>query len=246
MPVTRYDMPSGQSIYYKDGPEYHESQRHTYWTGYDETTGKCSGRVGGISTIAKVGNGDGSSADGLIGWGIKLHKQGIDYRESRDKSMHIGNLAHAVLEQLCEGVEPATATGHQEAVVGWWKATRPTPLYAEAVVYDHKYGFAGRFDLLYGEHAPTLLDLKTGSIRSEAFVQLNLYRLAMRSSGYPVPQRLVLLDTAEDGTWREIDVPVRPEWADAALYVYRNGKDISKHIREALKQPRIAAEIARA
>jgi hypothetical protein len=89
--------------------------------------------------------------------------------------------------------------------------------------------------LFYSSTFSTLLDLKTGSIRPEAFVQLNLYRLAMRASGDAVPERLLLLDTRDDGTWREIEVPIRPEWALDALRVYENGKAIGKALRAATK-----------
>jgi hypothetical protein len=225
--VARHEMPNGAVVYYREAD-------HSYWTGYDN--GQVSGRVPGISTIAKAGNGDTGSLDGLIGWAIKLYKQGIDFKAYREEAAAAGTAVHKVLEKLAKGETVITldeqAVGHVDAVVDWWHTRHPVPRAAEFFVYDPERKFAGQPDLFYDY---TLLDLKTGSIRPEAFVQLNLYRLAMRASGDAVPERLLLLDTRDDGTWREIEVPIRPEWALDALRVYKNGKAIGKALRAATK-----------
>jgi hypothetical protein len=100
------------------------------------------------------------------------------------------------LEDLSKGrTVIARPGGHAEAVIDWWHTRHPDTLDAEFFVYHRELGFAGQPDLLYDwDGFITLLDLKTGSIRPEAFVQLNLYRLAMISGGYPRPSRLLLLD----------------------------------------------------
>jgi hypothetical protein len=221
--VARHEMPNGAVVYYRDAD-------HSYWERYDN--GQVSGRVPGISTIAKAGNGDTGSLDGLIGWAIKLYKQGIDFKAYREEAAAAGTAVHKVLESLAVGQTVIAEPGHAEAVVEWWHTRHPEPRAAEFFVYDPERKFAGQPDLFYGN---TLLDLKTGSIRPEAFVQLNLYRLAMRASGDAVPERLLLLDTKDDGTWREIEVPIRPEWALDAIRVYNNGKAIGKALRAATK-----------
>jgi hypothetical protein len=221
--VARHEMPNGAVVYYRDAD-------HSYWERYDN--GQVSGRIPGISTIAKAGNGDTGSVDGLMGWAIKLYKQGIDFKAKREEAAVAGTAVHKVLESLAHGQTVIAEPGHAEAVVDWWHTHHPEPRAAEFFVYDPERRFAGQPDLFYGT---TLLDLKTGSIRPEAFVQLNLYRLAMRASGDAVPERLLLLDTRDDGTWREIEVPIRPEWALDALRVYNNGKEIGKALRAATK-----------
>jgi hypothetical protein len=221
--VARHEMPNGAVVYYRDAD-------HSYWERYDN--GQVSGRVPGISTIAKAGNGDTGSVDGLMGWAIKLYKQGIDFKAERERSAVAGTVVHKVLESLARGQAVIAEPGHAEAVVEWWHTRHPEPRAAEFFVYDPERKFAGQPDLFYGT---TLLDLKTGSIRPEAFVQLNLYRLAMRASGDAIPERLLLLDTKDDGTWREVEVPIRPEWALDALRVYQNGKAIGKALRAATK-----------
>jgi hypothetical protein len=229
--VARHEMPNGAVVYYRDAD-------HSYWERYDN--GQVSGRVPGISTIAKAGNGDTGSVDGLMGWAIKLYKQGIDFKAKREEAAAAGTAVHKVLESLAtnNAVIYEDAPGHVEAVIDWWHTRHPEPRAAEFFVYDPERKFAGQPDLFYGS---TLLDLKTGSIRPEAFVQLNLYRLAMRNCGYVnylgenTPSRLLLLDTRDDGTWREVEVPIRPEWALDAIRVYENGKAIGKALRAATK-----------
>jgi hypothetical protein len=221
--VARHEMPNGAVVYYRDAD-------HSYWREYEG--GQVKGRIPGISTIAKAGNGDTGSVDGLMGWAIKLYKQGIDFKAERERSAVAGTVVHKVLESLARGQAVIAEPGHAEAVVEWWHTRHPEPRAAEFFVYDPERKFAGQPDLFYGT---TLLDLKTGSIRPEAFVQLNLYRLAMRASGDAIPERLLLLDTKDDGTWREVEVPIRPEWALDALRVYQNGKAIGKALRAATK-----------
>jgi hypothetical protein len=222
--VARHEMPNGAVVYYRDAD-------HSYWERYDN--GQVSGRIPGISTIAKAGNGDTGSVDGLMGWAIKLYKQGIDFKAKREEAAVAGTYVHYVLESLAHRETIYGDLGPQaEAVIDWWHTRHPEPRAAEFFVYDPERKFAGQPDLFYGT---TLLDLKTGSIRPEAFVQLNLYRLAMRASGDAVPERLLLLDTRDDGSWREVEVPIRPEWALDAIRVYNNGKAIGKALRAATK-----------
>jgi hypothetical protein len=224
--VARYEMPNGAVVYYRDAD-------HSYWKGYEG--GQVSGRIPGISTIAKAGNGDTGSVDGLMGWAIKLYKQGIDFKTKREEAAVAGTAVHKVLEDLANDrpvISPPL--GHVDAVVDWWHTVHPEPVEAEFFVYHRELGFAGQPDLFYKHDGIlTLLDLKTGSIRPEAFVQLNLYRLAMYSACFTAPRRLLLLDTKDDGTWREVEVPIRPEWALDAIRVYNNGKEIGKALRAA-------------
>jgi hypothetical protein len=231
--VERHEMPNGSAVYYRDSD-------HSYWKEYDGRSVK--GRVPGISTIAKAGTGDTGSADGLMAWAVKLARQGIDFKAKREESALIGTAVHRILEALANGENIIAYAGgggpdgHVKAVIDWWHTRHPEVREAEFFVYDHARCYAGQPDLFYHDGVvDTLLDLKTGSIRPEAFVQLNLYRLAMGQSGYDLPYRLLLLDTRDDGTWREVEVPIRSDWAWNAAIVHRQGKEIGKALRAATK-----------
>lgn len=67
MSVQRVDLPNGQTIYYRES-------NHSYWSGFDEKTEKCSGRITGVSTVAKALD---TNADPLVTWGSKLTAQGV-------------------------------------------------------------------------------------------------------------------------------------------------------------------------
>lgn len=225
-------MPSGQVVYYRDGDDEPEQMRHTYWRSYVD--GKVSGRVAGATTVAK--NDGKPNVDGLVQWACNLAKDGKDWREERDASAEVGNAAHAVLQTLAEdNLVPPFTDGHQMAVISWFKATRPDPILIESVVYDHERDVAGTPDLLFNPDNPTLIDLKTGSVRNAALVQVNLYKLALRVAGYPVPERLLILDTRADGSWQELEVPVNANWALDALRCHRNGQDMRRALTQARK-----------
>jgi hypothetical protein len=65
--VERVDLPSGETVFYREA-------QHSYWSGFDEATGKCSGRLVGVTTVAKALD---TNADPLITWGAKLEAQGV-------------------------------------------------------------------------------------------------------------------------------------------------------------------------
>lgn len=265
--VSRYRMPNGDACWYWWDPHIYctkPPEDHKSGVCYP----RCPGKIAGASTIAKH---DGSSPDGLLGHyertacaGVALVASGTaetdwlatgetvlqrlneaeltaghDMRRKGD----VGTAAHNVLQHLSEHDEvPPLTGGHEFAVADWWHKTRPEPRYVETVVYDSQHGVAGRFDLMFGEATPTLLDLKTGSIRAAAAIQLQIYRIACRTAGLVVPERLVILDTSDDGSWREIEVPINEGWATAALATYQNGKLINRELTKAKKAARTGSQ----
>src|SRR5690606_22529537 len=98
------------------------------------------------------------------------------------------------------------------------------PIYTESVVYSAEHGFAGRFDLffrrraeegvLFSEPRRSLLDLKTSNWVGPSFaIQLNLYRLGALECGLlEEVDELIVLHVKPDGTFDEIEVPIRPDW----------------------------------
>jgi hypothetical protein len=230
--VEHYIFPSGSEIHYYD-------EGHHWCTKSPEQhvvcNNRCTGRVVGASTLAKN---DGSpGADGLISWALKFADQEGGWVAERDRLGEIGTAAHTVLEHLAEHDEvPPFTGGHDLAVIDWWKKRRPEPIYIEQAIYDAERGYAGRFDLMFGPETPTMLDLKTGSIRAASAIQLNLYALGCRAAGLTVPERLLVLDTSDDGSWAEIEIPINPGWAMAALATYRNGQEIRRVLTQSKKK----------
>lgn len=72
--VTRHQQPDGPEVFYKDGPGLVPAQQHSYWRGYTGD-GSCSGRLAGISTVAK-NDGD-TNNDRLLDWAAELTCEGI-------------------------------------------------------------------------------------------------------------------------------------------------------------------------
>jgi hypothetical protein len=254
-------MPSGDTVYYKPGD-------HSYWQEHKGGE-SCSGRVPGISTIAK--NSGDTNVDGLLNWAARLtcagvaeaagsqldegwlstgetvqgvlERAGATWRQMRDKAGIRGSFSHDVLQNLSEGVTPILRSGWDHAVIDWFKKRRPEVELVEQVVYSPEEPFAGRFDLMaLVEGQRVLLDLKTSKWASNSFaVQLNLYRIAAIRSGFATPQRLMILQVREDGSWTELYVPTRPDWALAALQTYRHGAEIRKALAAARKEAEAVA-----
>jgi hypothetical protein len=249
--VERHELPSGAAIYFK-------VDQHSYWTGYDEDKGTCSGRIGGASTIAK-NNGD-TNTDGLLDWSARLTCEGVAelplggtglfnaeglaanlkesklwWRDIRNAKGSVGTASHDVLETLARGDSPVIRNGYDLAVLNWFSAKHRKCLHAEKVVYSEEHCFAGRFDWMELEDdAVVLKDLKTSKYIGNSFaVQLNLYRLAAKESGYPLAERLAVVQVRDDGAWREVEIPIKPHWATHAIRIAQSGKEISSTLRQA-------------
>ena len=264
--VTRHEMPNGDVCFYRDSD-------HAYWErSLDD--GKCSGRIPGISTVAKCA--DTGSNDGLLDWASKLTVEGaareaslglslddpddikaalawmasgeriwltlqeekLTWRHIRQEAGERGSQSHDILERLANDEDVKPTNGYDSAVIDWWATNAPKPIHVEAVVYSSALSLAGRFDLMaIIEGERWLLDLKTSKWISPAFfAQLNLYHKAACHAGYPRADRLGIIQVRENGTWEQVECPVRPEWALQALDTYLVGKDLQKAVRAAQKQ----------
>lgn len=78
----RCELPNGEVVWYRP-------IAHSYWGDYDEQTSKCSGRMAGVSTVAKALD---NNPDPLVTWGSKLTAQGICELLSPLPADHILNL----------------------------------------------------------------------------------------------------------------------------------------------------------
>ena len=70
--------------------------------------------VPGGSTIANLVNFGG--CDGLIGWGVRLDREGVDYKQARDEAADFGKCFHRAVEQRWRG-EPFDSENYPGAYV---------------------------------------------------------------------------------------------------------------------------------
>lgn len=159
-------------------------------------------RVPGVTTILKA-----LPKDALINWAAnatadyalnnwdelatmppaaRLKKIQDGRYEDRDRAANRGTAVHKLAEQLVRGerVEmPDEIAGHTEAYARFLDEFDVRPVLVEAVVMNHRHGFAGTLDLV--ADFPTLgqrllVDLKTSrsGVFGEAALQLAAYRNA--------------------------------------------------------------------
>lgn len=161
----------------------------------------------------------------------RLRALSLDWESIRDEAAERGTNVHEdMLHALATGEDipdlhelPPDRRGYGQAVMKWWFDHDPKVLQAEQVVLHEEEGFAGRFDLRCEIQGVThLVDLKTsGFIPTKAHAQLAGYDLGAIESGFGPSTCLVIVQVADDGTYRQL--PVRAEHEDflAAVRVYR-------------------------
>lgn len=204
----------------------------------------------GVAEIASLGMGCESPEEILMALdflrsgeaiGEALVESEATWRHVRDRAGTRGTNVHLhALHALASG-QPAPSweemaedeRGYARGVVDWWLDVLPKPLLAETVVADLDLGVAGRFDLvavIRGEHV--LVDAKTGNyVSAPAAVQQAGYIRLIEASGYPRPDRAMLLKLSADGSY--LPVPVAATEADfmIAVKVYERRKALNKEIR---------------
>lgn len=177
----------------------------------------------------------------------RLADLNLDWESIRDEAGAGGTNIHAqVLHALATGGEvpnlddlPPEQRGKGQAVMKWWLDHDPTVLQAEQVVLCEEHGFAGRFDLRCEiQGVIHMVDLKTGGfIPTKAHAQVAGYDLGAIESGFGPSTCLVIVQVAEDGTYRQIPVHATHEDFLAAVRVYR----AAGRIGGAAKRDRVAA-----
>lgn len=153
---------------------------HTIYRTKDET------RVKSVTTI--IGNQLGWSKNGLIGWNVKLMKQGINPYVELKKAGRIGTLAHIMIEQFIkggsvnlDGYSPGEISKAKTAYYGfykWFKDNDVKFLETEMQLVSDKYKFGGTFDAVAVVNGKImLLDWKTtNACHDEFIIQLAAYR----------------------------------------------------------------------
>lgn len=175
--------------------------------------------VEGVSKLLEQDGLKGATVDELKGM---LKARALRPYDLRDSAADRGTNAHDYLEGLAKGLITPTeiladeqADGYARGVARWWTERQPQPLASEVVVRSLRYGFAGRFDLIYqnGNARVVLADLKTSkAVWTEAHLQLAAYKLAWEEM-HPDRKidRTMVLRTNADGQYEETSVDADPE-----------------------------------
>ncbi len=118
----------------------------------------------------------------LIHWAWNQGKQGLDYRETRDKAGDIGTLVHAVIEAMLSGtlppVIPEEAAKAVHAFLRWQRQNNIEILEQEIQLVSEEYRYGGTLDavgVVDGKHV--LLDWKTSKgVYKNYLLQLAAYK----------------------------------------------------------------------
>lgn len=149
-------------------------------------------RCPGVTTIL----GRWKDAGGLIYWAWDQGRNGLDYRDTRDKAAEAGTLAHALVEHHITGkpdselgsvIEEARASKEMglkamtayENYLSWERTTKLKVVKTEMSLVSEKHKFGGTFDgiaIVDVNSRRSLADWKTGGIYTEALIQCAAYR----------------------------------------------------------------------
>lgn len=103
-----------------------------------------------------------------------------------EEAGELGSEVHDIAEAINRGEPWAAATYEThlmaEAYEKWFTANVKEVVYVEHAIVNTVYGYAGRLDLcavIRGDRLPSLLDIKTGGLYPDAFLQLAAYQKAL-------------------------------------------------------------------
>lgn len=194
-------------------------------------------------------------SDALIPWALGLHEQGLDWRQVRDEAGRRGTSAHDVVirallrERVGLGDMDDEHRAWGQAGFRWLRARKPEVVQSEFMAAAPGHGIAGRADLLAEiDGILTLADFKTvtkwshdgrGTLYppyAENLLQLDLYARCIAESGYPQPERGLIVRLGPDGTYDETFVaPLSPERGLGVLRAYRCRSAARTALRDARK-----------
>lgn len=149
-------------------------------------------KVPGVTTIL----GRWKDAGGLIFWAWDQGRNGLDFRETRDKAAEAGTMAHALVEYHITGKsdqEIAALIAEEKVAkpilekayvayqnyLNWEHTTKLTVVKTEMSLVSEKHKFGGTFDgiaVVEVDGVRSLADWKTGGIYTEALIQCAAYK----------------------------------------------------------------------
>lgn len=127
-------------------------------------------RVPGVTTVISRFKESG----GLIHWAWDQGRQGLDYRETRDKAADAGTLAHAMVEADIRGTKQPDLSQYTDemadkalssyaAYTEWKFQTKMKPVETELSLISRRYLFGGTIDAVQIDDKVSLMDWKTSS-----------------------------------------------------------------------------------
>ncbi|MBA2526599.1 MAG: hypothetical protein H0V18_12595 [Pyrinomonadaceae bacterium] len=157
--------------------------------GYKLASGE---RCPGVTTVL----GRWKEAGGLMYWAWDQGRNGLDFRETRDKAAEAGSLTHALVELHITGKlngdiasviaeSKATKEVGERAVMAyenylaWERTTRLKVIRTEMSLVSERHRFGGTFDgvaVVEIDGLRSLADWKTGGIYTEALIQCAAYK----------------------------------------------------------------------
>ena len=199
-------------------------------------------------------------SDALIPWALNLHEQGLDWREVRNDAGRRGTSTHDVViralmrERVSLGDLSDEDRPYGQAGYRWLRAREPKVIEAELLVAAPSHQLAGRLDLLCEiDGALVLADLKTVTKWSrtkkgelyppyaENLLQLDLYSQCIEESGYPTPDRGLIVRLGPDGEYDETWVDPLPDRGLGVLRAYRCRSAAQTALRDARKREVVPA-----
>ena len=124
---------------------------------------------------------------GLIYWAWDLGRQGLDYRDVRDKAADSGTLAHQMIEQWAQGAQPSVegppdvvAKAEQAfgAFLEWAQQTHLQIIHSEVALISERHRFGGTLDAMLVNGKLSLGDWKTANaVYADNLMQLAAYGL---------------------------------------------------------------------
>lgn len=176
--------------------------------------------------------------------GAALDDAGLSWRKRRFDAASRGTRVHLhALHALSSGEQvpsfdelPEDERGYASAVLKWWLDYQPEVIAAEQVVADLTDGVAGRLDLLcrLKDGRVAIVDAKTGRYLAASWVaQLAGYRRLALLSGFEAAEVGVILQVAEDGSYRHVEVELSDTQWLTALATYRLAGELGRQLKKA-------------
>jgi hypothetical protein len=154
-------------------------------------------QVPGVTTVIKTSLGWGMNA--LIGWAVKVTKEGKNHREEMQSAADAGTLAHAMVEAYCKGItheeqaEPIdfvsytdeqqkSAANAYNAFLAWVKDSKLTIVSSETEVVHSSKMYGGTIDIVLQDQQGCLhvCDIKTTNyLLPDHLIQIAAYADAL-------------------------------------------------------------------
>ena len=158
-------------------------------------------QVPGVTTIIKTSLGWGMQA--LIGWAVKITKEGKDHRKAMESAADAGTLAHTLVERYCNDLlgvpnediteafdgyteeQVISAKNALKAFMAWREGTKLTIVASELQVVSESDLFGGSIDLVFkdADGKIHICDVKTTNyLLPDHLIQVSAYAAAYAES----------------------------------------------------------------